>query len=111
MVASISERILGRAAAEDIKHPIEDRVICSSGTIIDERIADLIEEDQDEHYDMAKKLLAHAEDQNKRLDNDYKNACRILELGIDLANKQGASGYTPDDPTVEPLPAEVQEKK
>jgi len=65
-------------------------------------IPDLIEEDQDEHYDMAKKLLDHAEDQNKRLDNNYKNACRILELGIDLANKQGAGGYArhPDDPTV-----------
>ena len=49
-------------------------------------IPDLVEEDQDEHYDMAKKLLVHAEDQNKRLDNNYKNACKILELWIDLAN-------------------------
>ena len=43
VVATLSERILGRVAAEDIKNLSDDSVICSKGSMIDERIADLIE--------------------------------------------------------------------
>ncbi|MEC8564596.1 MAG: DNA-directed RNA polymerase subunit beta', partial [Pseudomonadota bacterium] len=40
---SLSERILGRTAAEDVKHPITEEVIVEGGEIIDEAMADDIE--------------------------------------------------------------------
>ncbi|MEM7719855.1 MAG: DNA-directed RNA polymerase subunit beta', partial [Pseudomonadota bacterium] len=43
VVASLSERILGRVAAEDVLVPGEDEVIVSKGELIDERKADAIE--------------------------------------------------------------------
>jgi DNA-directed RNA polymerase subunit beta' len=43
IVASISERVLGRVAAEDVTVPGEDEVIVSNGELIDERRADAIE--------------------------------------------------------------------
>ncbi|PRY92167.1 DNA-directed RNA polymerase subunit beta' [Donghicola tyrosinivorans] len=42
VVASLSERILGRTAAEDIIVPGSDEVIAANGTLIDERLADRI---------------------------------------------------------------------
>ena len=44
VVASISERILGRVAADDILRPGTEEVIVAKGTLIDERLADAIEE-------------------------------------------------------------------
>ncbi|MGR3615899.1 MAG: DNA-directed RNA polymerase subunit beta', partial [Paracoccaceae bacterium] len=44
VVSSISERILGRVAAEDIKKPGTEEILCSLGQLIDERMADTIEE-------------------------------------------------------------------
>ena len=44
VVASLGERILGRVAAEDILRPGTDEVIVGLGTLIDERMADAIEE-------------------------------------------------------------------
>ena len=44
VVATIGERILGRVAAEDICKPGTDEVLCTRGTLIDERMADTIEE-------------------------------------------------------------------
>ncbi len=43
VVASISERVLGRVAAEDVLVPGSDEVIVSKGELIDERKADAIE--------------------------------------------------------------------
>jgi DNA-directed RNA polymerase subunit beta' len=44
VVSSLSERILGRVAAEDILKPGTDEVLIPNGTIIDERMADSVEE-------------------------------------------------------------------
>ena len=43
VLESLSERILGRTAAEDVKHPITEEVIVEGGEIIDEAMADDIE--------------------------------------------------------------------
>ena len=44
IVATMSERILGRVAAEDVVEPASQEILCKNGQIIDERIADRIEE-------------------------------------------------------------------
>ena len=44
VVASLGERILGRVAAEDIMKPGSDEVIIAQGQLIDERMADAVEE-------------------------------------------------------------------
>jgi len=44
VVATLGERVLGRVAAEDIKKPGTDDVIVALGQLIDERMADAIEE-------------------------------------------------------------------
>jgi len=44
VVATLSERLLGRVAAEDICKPGTDEVIVGVGTLIDERMSDAIEE-------------------------------------------------------------------
>jgi DNA-directed RNA polymerase subunit beta' len=44
VVASLSERVLGRVAAEDIFVPGTDEVIVPIGTLIDERLSDRIDE-------------------------------------------------------------------
>ncbi|MCA8868112.1 MAG: DNA-directed RNA polymerase subunit beta', partial [Rhodobacteraceae bacterium] len=43
IVASLSERILGRVAGEDVLRPGTDEVLVKDGELIDERMADLIE--------------------------------------------------------------------
>ena len=44
VVATLGERILGRVAAEDILNPATDEVVIANGTLIDERMADAVEE-------------------------------------------------------------------
>jgi DNA-directed RNA polymerase subunit beta' len=44
VVASLAERLLGRVAAEDLLRPGTDEVITACGQLIDERMADAIEE-------------------------------------------------------------------
>jgi DNA-directed RNA polymerase subunit beta' len=44
VVASLAERVLGRVAADDILRPGTDEVIVSAGQLIDERMADMIDE-------------------------------------------------------------------
>ncbi|MDC3110929.1 DNA-directed RNA polymerase subunit beta' [Pelagibacteraceae bacterium] len=44
VIVSISERVLGRFAQEDIKHPITEELIVAKGSYIEEQAADLIEE-------------------------------------------------------------------
>jgi DNA-directed RNA polymerase subunit beta' len=43
VVASLGERVLGRVVAEDLLVPASDEVLAPRGTLIDERMADLIE--------------------------------------------------------------------
>ena len=43
-IAALSERILGRVAAEDVKDPVSGDVIIEAGVMIDERDADRIEQ-------------------------------------------------------------------
>ncbi len=43
VVASLSERILGRVTAEDVINPATDEVVATEGELIDERKADMIE--------------------------------------------------------------------
>ena len=62
VVASLSERILGRVAAEEIIHPSDNSVICKRGTMIDERIADLIEKADIATVQMRSPLTCEAED-------------------------------------------------
>ncbi|HBS49948.1 MAG TPA: hypothetical protein DEA05_07615, partial [Rhodobacteraceae bacterium] len=44
VVASLAERILGRVAADDILRPGTDEVLVAAGQLIDERMADAIDE-------------------------------------------------------------------
>ncbi|WP_322866808.1 DNA-directed RNA polymerase subunit beta' [Aquicoccus sp. G2-2] len=44
VVSSLAERILGRVAADDILRPGTDEVLATRGTLIDERMADAIDE-------------------------------------------------------------------
>ncbi|MGB5865437.1 MAG: DNA-directed RNA polymerase subunit beta' [Sulfitobacter sp.] len=44
VVSSLAERLLGRVVAEDIMRPGTEEVLAGSGTIIDERLADIIDE-------------------------------------------------------------------
>ncbi|MQQ10190.1 DNA-directed RNA polymerase subunit beta' [Epibacterium sp. SM1979] len=44
VVASLGERVLGRVAADDVKRPGTEEVLVAAGQIIDERMADAIEE-------------------------------------------------------------------
>ncbi|MEP1760940.1 MAG: DNA-directed RNA polymerase subunit beta' [Sulfitobacter sp.] len=44
VVSSLAERLLGRVVAEDIMRPGTDEVLAAAGTIVDERMADLIDE-------------------------------------------------------------------
>ncbi len=62
VVATLSERILGRVAAEDIKSLSDDSVICSKGSMIDERIADLIEKADIATVQIRSPLTCEAED-------------------------------------------------
>ena len=44
VVSSLAERLLGRVVAEDLMRPGTDEVLVANGTIIDERLADIIDE-------------------------------------------------------------------
>ncbi len=62
VVATLSERILGRVAAEDIKNLSDDSIICSKGSMIDERITDLIEKADIATVQIRSPLTCEAED-------------------------------------------------
>jgi DNA-directed RNA polymerase subunit beta' len=42
VVVSVSDKILGRVACDDVFHPVNDQVICHAGELIDEVMADKI---------------------------------------------------------------------
>ncbi|WP_375174748.1 DNA-directed RNA polymerase subunit beta' [Pseudooceanicola sp.] len=62
VVATIGERVLGRVAAEDVLVPGTDEVLVSEGTLIDERIADSIEEANVQSMRIRSPLTCEAED-------------------------------------------------
>ncbi|WP_371225965.1 DNA-directed RNA polymerase subunit beta' [Roseovarius sp. 2305UL8-3] len=62
VVASLSERILGRVAADDILHPADDTVMVKRGELIDERMADAVEEAGVQTTRMRSPLTCEAED-------------------------------------------------
>ncbi|PIB25196.1 DNA-directed RNA polymerase subunit beta' [Amylibacter kogurei] len=62
VVASLSERILGRVMAEDILHPATGDVLAKRGEMLDERAADAIEEAGVVSLQMRSPLTCEAED-------------------------------------------------
>lgn len=62
VVATIGERILGRVAAEDVVMPGTEDVICAKGTLIDERMADTIQEANVQSMRIRSPLTCEAED-------------------------------------------------
>ncbi|MEC7300051.1 MAG: DNA-directed RNA polymerase subunit beta', partial [Pseudomonadota bacterium] len=62
VVATIGERVLGRVAAEDVLFPGTDDVLCAKGTLIDERMADAIEEASVQTMRIRSPLTCEAED-------------------------------------------------
>ncbi|SFA89826.1 DNA-directed RNA polymerase subunit beta' [Poseidonocella pacifica] len=62
VVSSLGERILGRVAAEDMVRPGTDEVIVAAGEIIDERMADAVEESALESVRIRSPLTCEAED-------------------------------------------------
>ena len=62
VVASLSERILGRVSADDIISPIDQSVIVKKGVIIDERMADFIDDLSIQSVKIRSALTCAAED-------------------------------------------------
>ncbi len=62
VVASLSERLLGRVMAEDVIHPATGEVLAHRGDIIDERGADIIEASGIVSIQMRSPLTCEAED-------------------------------------------------
>merc|ERR1711916_264190 len=62
VVASLGERILGRVAGEDVLRPGTDEVLVSKGQLIDERMADAIEEAGVLNMRMSSPLTCEAEE-------------------------------------------------
>ena len=62
VVATIGERVLGRVIAEDVVRPGTEEVMFPRGTLIDERIADLIEEAAVQTMRVRSPLTCEAED-------------------------------------------------
>jgi len=62
VVASLAERILGRVTAEDVINPATGEVVCERGTLIDERMADTIEEAGVVTFQMRSPLTCEADD-------------------------------------------------
>ncbi|WP_306153026.1 DNA-directed RNA polymerase subunit beta' [Roseovarius sp. MMSF_3281] len=62
IVASLGERILGRVAAEDIVNPVTEEVVIAAGQLIDERMADAVEEAAVQTARIRSPLTCEAED-------------------------------------------------
>jgi len=62
VVASLSERILGRVAAEDVVHPATGEVLVAKNELIDERKADIVEEAGVISFRMRSPLTCEAEE-------------------------------------------------
>ncbi len=62
VVASLSERILGRVAAEDVLDPATQDVLVRQGELIDERLADAVEAAGVQTFQMRSPLTCESED-------------------------------------------------
>ena len=62
IVASLAERCLGRVVAEDIVDPLSDRVLAAKGELIDERMADSLEDAAVQTVRLRSPLTCEAED-------------------------------------------------
>src|SRR6056297_1935948 len=62
VVASLAERVLGRVAAEDIVNPVSGDVVVAEGQLIDERMADAIDEAAVQIARIRSPLTCEAED-------------------------------------------------
>ena len=62
VVATLGERILGRVAAEDIVNPVTEEVVIAAGQLIDERMADAVEEAAVQTARIRSPLTCEAED-------------------------------------------------
>ncbi len=62
VVASLSERILGRVAAEDILSPIDQSVVLKKGVMIDERMSDFVDSLNIQTVKIRSALTCEAED-------------------------------------------------
>ena len=62
VVASLSERILGRVSAEDITSPIDQSIAVKKGVMIDERMADFIDNLNIQSVKIRSALTCEAED-------------------------------------------------
>ncbi len=62
VVASLSERILGRVAGVDVLRPGSGEILCREGELIDERTADLIEAAGVQSFAMRSPLTCEAEE-------------------------------------------------
>ncbi|HKK83894.1 MAG TPA: DNA-directed RNA polymerase subunit beta', partial [Roseovarius sp.] len=62
VVATLGERILGRVAAEDILNPVTEEVVIAAGQLIDERMADAVEEAAVQTARIRSPLTCEAED-------------------------------------------------
>ncbi|MFU8777007.1 MAG: DNA-directed RNA polymerase subunit beta', partial [Roseovarius sp.] len=62
IVASLAERCLGRVVAEDIVDPVSDAVLIAKGQLIDERMADSLEEAAVQTVRLRSPLTCEAED-------------------------------------------------
>jgi DNA-directed RNA polymerase subunit beta' len=62
VVATLGERILGRVAAEDIVNPVTEEVVIAAGQLIDERMADAVEEAAVQSARIRSPLTCEAED-------------------------------------------------
>jgi DNA-directed RNA polymerase subunit beta' len=62
VVATLGERILGRVAAEDILNPVSEDVVIAAGQLIDERMADAVEEAAVQTARIRSPLTCEAED-------------------------------------------------
>ncbi|HBV54770.1 MAG TPA: DNA-directed RNA polymerase subunit beta', partial [Rhodobacteraceae bacterium] len=62
VVSSLAERILGRVAADDILRPATTEVLVAKGTLIDERLADIVNEAAVQSAYIRSPLICEAED-------------------------------------------------
>ncbi|RBI75797.1 DNA-directed RNA polymerase subunit beta' [Roseovarius sp. TE539] len=62
IVATLGERVLGRVAADDILRPGTEEVLVKAGTLIDERMADIVEEAAVQTARIRSPLTCEAED-------------------------------------------------
>ena len=62
VVASLAERVLGRVTAEDVMHPATGEMLAPIGTLIDERLADAIDEAALQAVRIRSPLTCEAED-------------------------------------------------